>query len=197
MLLVHVAEPGKKASEFRHQAVGRRRVHAVSFLDRNGVLRRKRDDQVAREQVIDVGGNCELGLAQRKAATPGADIAAWRKPGDPELLGVLRQVGVSSLQHRGDRGIERRDAATRRHRGRSLRRHGGAGAAGCTRLGLLEALFERLQTRFVGFANLPDLLADFRDLGVGCRVQRCRERECQCQGKRARHQIWLDHVNLL
>ena len=63
VLLVHVAEPRKEASELRHQAVRRRRVHAIGLLDRDGILGRERDDQIAREQVIDIGGNGQLGLA--------------------------------------------------------------------------------------------------------------------------------------
>ncbi len=113
VLLVQVAQAGEKAAELGRQPVGQRGQDAVGLFDRHGVLRRQRDDQVARELVVDVGGDRELRFAQRKAALARSGFAARGKSADRVFLGVLRQVGVTPLKHRRNRRIERGKTARR------------------------------------------------------------------------------------
>ena len=59
------------------------------------------------------------------------------------------------------------------------------------RLGVLQPLFERLDARFVTFLQLPDLVADFREIGVGCGTgigrHEQRKRECAAHQYRTGH----------
>ena len=114
VLLVHVAQAREKATELGREAIGQRGQNAVGLLDRHGVLRRQRDDQVAGELVVDVGGDRELRFAERKAALARTDVAACGKAADRVLLGILRQVGVAALKHGRNRRIERGKTARRR-----------------------------------------------------------------------------------
>ena len=193
MLVVQVTETGEEAAEFRCQAIACSGVQPIRFFDRQRVFGRERDDQVAEELVVDVGGNREFGLAQTQAALAGRDVAAGHESAERVLVRILRKIAVRALQHGGNGRVEGADARCGRRRRRSrdgwrrrgLRRNRGGRRRcrrGCVfRLRVLEPLLQRLDTCFVAFFQLPDLFANLREIGVGrCQCwRRCKQRQRQ------------------
>ena len=65
---------------------------------------------MAEEVLIHVGIKIKFRFIEAEAALAGTDVAAGNEAGEGEAVGVLRQVGVTSLQHQRHRRIECGDA---------------------------------------------------------------------------------------
>ncbi len=113
VLLVEIAEAGEEAPELGRHAVGRAHPDAVRLLDRHLVVGREGRDEVAREFVVHVGVDRELGLSEAEAALAGPGLRGGKESGERVLGGIVRGVRIASLQHHGDRGVERGDGIGR------------------------------------------------------------------------------------
>ena len=103
MLVVEIAEArDRKRPNLGVESVGQRSHDAVGFLDLDRVLRRQRDDQVARELVVDVGREGELRFAETE------------KPRLPGLMSLLEREARDGVLGRDPATGSRRCPAVRR-----------------------------------------------------------------------------------
>src|SRR5205085_64757 len=115
----------------------------------------ERYDERARELVVDVRRECNLGFAETETALARRHFGIEQKSGEAILIRVLRETRIRALQHRRDGGIECGDPAARAGSRSGDGRRPEARSSGRrvwrirARLGGFEPLFERLQPGFV------------------------------------------------
>lgn len=106
VLVIEVTDARQKASELRPESTGKGGQHPIRFFDFDAIVRRERQNQVGVVLVVDIGAESQLRLGDAESALGWRDVAARYEAVDYIFVGILREVGIDTLQHRIDGRIE-------------------------------------------------------------------------------------------